>query len=356
MPYLVYLARGRDAEKPAIIVLLDSDKDGDDAKRDLGRNGPHPRKKQVLHSDFILQLGDIQTSEVESIVNGTSSSEVTKSLEKEFPFRVLEDLVPLPMTIRAVQKFIKTVYDVEDKDLKWLSNESVLKAKHDNDSFFKTIQSMLREHCQDSNIHIDKVPFARTVVDLLPEIALEREIEPKSSESSGLSEFEYNMRTLFSRLAKMRVLSEKSGKDKRMRQKVSNKIKTFLSDHSIRDTALRDEASSLLEDIQSDLEGDDAERTFIIQTCIELRAEHKLTEDLYEPIRDYSSFVNGLEKLENAKDYAYPHTPISVSSLKPESYDKELSSGSSTSEQSNPAKTDKQPKAKAKKSSATKST
>jgi hypothetical protein len=32
IPYLVYLARGRDVEQPAVIVLLDSDKSGNDAK------------------------------------------------------------------------------------------------------------------------------------------------------------------------------------------------------------------------------------------------------------------------------------------------------------------------------------
>lgn len=43
IPYLVYLARGRDIEKPAVIVLLDSDVAGNDAKKGIERGGPRER-------------------------------------------------------------------------------------------------------------------------------------------------------------------------------------------------------------------------------------------------------------------------------------------------------------------------
>jgi hypothetical protein len=39
IPYLVYLARGRDVEQPPVIVLLDGDKPGDDARKEIRRGG-----------------------------------------------------------------------------------------------------------------------------------------------------------------------------------------------------------------------------------------------------------------------------------------------------------------------------
>ena len=56
VPYLVYLARGRDIEKPAVIVLLDSDKAGNDARKVLERNGG-ARGKRILETRNILQIG-----------------------------------------------------------------------------------------------------------------------------------------------------------------------------------------------------------------------------------------------------------------------------------------------------------
>ena len=53
--YLVYLARGRDVIRPACVVLLDSDKEGDAAAKALARGGP--RRKGLVPSEFVLQVG-----------------------------------------------------------------------------------------------------------------------------------------------------------------------------------------------------------------------------------------------------------------------------------------------------------
>ena len=64
----------------------------------------------------------------------------------------------------------------------------------------------------------------------------------------------------------------------------------------------------LLSDIESDLEGNDTESTFITQQCKKLRTDHSLTESLFENVRDFDRFTEGLECLRNADKYAYePH-------------------------------------------------
>ena len=62
VPYQVYLARGRDADKPAIIVLLDGDKAGDDAVKQLKRGGPN--RKQLIREEYITQ---IRPNEIEGL-------------------------------------------------------------------------------------------------------------------------------------------------------------------------------------------------------------------------------------------------------------------------------------------------
>lgn len=320
VPYLVYLARGRDAEKPAVIVMLDSDKEGDDAKRDLSRNGPHPRKKQVLDAKFILQLGDVTLAEVEKIrtpkdvTNGALHANGAASTESSF--KVLEDLVPLPLAVMAAREFVKTVYNFEETELAPLNEENVRSQLQDGQSAFFAIQTVLKSLTTEGEVHIDKVPFARTVVDLLPSLARQRQNNVQVGAESGLNEFEANMKAVFYRLRQMQTLAERDVKDKRMRQKVEEKIQTFLNDHAGSNASSRDDGARLLFDIESDLEGDDNERTFIVQMCVKLRAAHNLTEDLIESVRDFDGFCTGLEMIRNAKDYAFTKPNIEVPSLR----------------------------------------
>lgn len=53
VPYMVHLVRGRDAEKPPVVVLVDSDAAGNDAVKALKRRP----LSSLLSSDLVLQLG-----------------------------------------------------------------------------------------------------------------------------------------------------------------------------------------------------------------------------------------------------------------------------------------------------------
>jgi predicted ATPase len=329
LPYLVYLARGRDAEKPSVIVMLDSDKEGDLAVKDLSKDGPHPRKKQVLEPKFILQLGSVTSADVEKIKDG---SHTDRDSDEQAPFKELEDLVPLSLALRATKEFLQSVYNLDNDELEKLTEEAILSSKLDEESVFETIRKVLCNISSMNIVHMDKVPFARTVIDLLPELARERLSNPEIGETSGLNQFEVNMRAIFHRLRQMQKLAEQDLKDKRMRQKVNEKIQTFLNDHANSDISTRDDAERLLIDIESDLEGDDTERTYILKTCARLRSFHNLNEDLFEVIRDFPSFLEGLDELRNAHDYAYVISDASVPSLRKLAAQKALEESSVPSE------------------------
>ncbi len=324
VPYLAYLARGRDAEKPAVIVLLDSDAAGNEAKTKLSKSGSHPGKKAVISSSFIVQLGDITNDDIQKII-GENEEYISKFKDSRAKFNDLEDLVPLQLSVLATRHFLKNMYDLPDSELEFISEEKVIANKKDDESCFKAIQNLLIKYSQEKNsdlsnysLTIDKVPFARSVVDLLP--GLERSRRQDENKYQGLQEFEINMRSLFCKLRSMQAEAEKDVKDKRMRQKVSEKIETFLNDYSINKSVTRDNASRLLTDIENDLEGNDTEVTFILQECKKLRKNHNLTENLFENVRAFDDFIVGLEKLRNAHIYAYEIADSSVESrVKPQS-------------------------------------
>jgi len=305
LPYLVYLARGRDPEKPAVIVLLDSDKDGDAAKSKLGAQGPHPGKKQVLAPRFILQLGDISIEGAAPNGSGGADSR----------FKTLEDLVPLPLAVRAARTFAENIYDLSDQDLEGLTEDGIRQRMQGGRSVFDAIKGYFAELDPPGSMDIDKVPFARTVVDILPEVARERQ-QQKNGKQSGLDEFEKNMRALFRRLRIMQTAAEQDVKDKRMRQKVAQEVDTFLSDFGDSRMATRDDVSRVLGNIESDLEGDENERAYIVQEITKLRQAHELGDDPTELVRDFDSLLEGLERLRNAKDLAGPVANTDVPSRK----------------------------------------
>jgi predicted ATPase len=305
LPYLVYLARGRDPEKPAVIALLDSDKDGYNAKVKLGPQGPHPGKKQVLETRFILQVGEI--SPPQDGANGATAA--GKS------FKVLEDLVPPPLAIRAARTFAKNIYDLPDEALDGLTEENVRQRMQSGRSVFEAIKECFAEIDPPGSIDIDKVPFARTIIDILPELARERD-QQKNGKQTGLDEFEANMRALFKKLRSMQSAAEQDVKDKRMRQTVAENIDTFLSDFSDSHAATRDDVARMLGNIESDLEGDENERAFIIQEITKLRQAHELSDDPTELVRDFDSLLSGLERLRNARELAASAVDTAVPSRK----------------------------------------
>ena len=99
IPYLVYLARGRDVEKPPVIVLLDSDRAGDDARKALKKGGAYGSK--LIRDELVLQLNDEELSDL-----------VTDNPDG---IAGIEDLVPLELAVAAAKIYCEEF--VPDVDL-----------------------------------------------------------------------------------------------------------------------------------------------------------------------------------------------------------------------------------------------
>lgn len=72
----------------------------------------------------------------------------------------------------------------------------------------------------------------------------------------------------------------------------------------------------MLGDIESDLEGDENERGFIIQQIARMRSQHNLSENPTERVRDFDSLLEGLGRLRNAKEFVHSNLDMDVPSRK----------------------------------------
>ena len=143
VPYLVYLARGRDVEKPTVIVLLDGDSEGDDALRTIKEGGAYRGK--LLEDELILQLNDPTLA--------ISSPRSNGDIE-------LEDLIPPDLArlagIAYACDFLRAGTDL------MTSFPDVDAAAGVHRGVEQALRSALGE-----GVSLSKVGFARHVVDLI---------------------------------------------------------------------------------------------------------------------------------------------------------------------------------------------
>lgn len=283
IPYMVYLARGRDVERPAIIVLLDSDKEGDTAKKQLQRGGP--LRKPLIKDEFIMQIGRLKAGEV-----------TPKTAHLRAPVE-LEDLIPLPLCVRAVKKYAKEFWDADDKTIAMITLEAISSKIQDGHSVFDAIESCVGT--LPGEFHIEKIGFARAVVSSLP--TLNRDGSCVGALPKEIAEFEENMVMLLSKLRSMQRAAEKEQNSVRVSQKVNRLKNGFLQDHP--EEATREEAEFVLKEIEEVLD-DSRESDFARTTVQNLRREFQLGKDLFQPVPNYANFKIGLEQVRYAGVFA----------------------------------------------------
>ena len=278
IPYLVYLARGRDIEKPAVIVFLDSDDQGNRAKKDLQRGGA--KGKQLLKPQYILQVGDLSQTPVK--LNNSCGNSLIEA----------EDLIPLSIAAEATQRYLRTVCNVSDETVLKLTPESISAHYKESVSLFDAIAHALT--AIDADLHIEKVGFARLVVDVVLDFAT-KEADAKNREAAQA--FESNMKALFKKLRQMQRDAERELTTERVSRRVERAKQSFLQDHP--DEARREHAFVLLEEIEASL--DNSQESDHIRAEISgLRRDFKVEDDVTEPVPNYGQFKDRLDKLKYA--------------------------------------------------------
>jgi hypothetical protein len=263
VPYLVYLARGRDVEKPAVIVLLDSDDAGDKALSELERG---PRGRPLIDKKFIFQVGSLPR---DKITTGNPEGPAA-----------IEDLVPLDVALMAVKEYAAT-FLAPDKatELDTLAVDDI------------TYDSQTDTHCALQKAARTKVPgfglakvgFARCVLDVVDKLSAEDSLAVDT-----------NFRALFTELGKLQRDAMREFTADKTGTKVKRLKDSFLLDHP--DTATRAQVSVLLEEVTANLDNS-ADADSLRNHMLRIKRDHNLDGKPSDPIVDYSMFKDDLAKL-----------------------------------------------------------
>lgn len=151
VPYMVYLARGRDSIKPPCVALLDGDKSGQEAERLLRRG--EARKRRILADRFILRLDTWGSSDGIAVDDGVLLLEI-------------EDLVPVVLAHRAALNYFARFGQLTETDLASFTAASIaVNITNHEGHLWDSIDASYRTAFPDD--HIEKAGWAREIVSLL---------------------------------------------------------------------------------------------------------------------------------------------------------------------------------------------
>jgi predicted ATPase len=270
VPYMVYLARGRDIEQPAVIVLLDSDQSGNDARKRLRKGGAYG--KQLLKDSFVLQVGDLVGELGLSLAKGGTPVEI-------------EDLIPLPICAEAAQKYAREVCGAGEREAAAITPEAIRNNLTGDRTVFDAVAACFDDLPEDG-LHIEKVGFARNVVEVVVESS---RLVGSGELRESLEEFEGNMKTLFRGLNRIRREAERELISERVTHKINRLKDSFIQDHPA--AARREEAHVLFDDMEASLD-DGPESDPVRLAIMNLRREFSIDDDMTRPIDRYNTKVH----------------------------------------------------------------
>jgi hypothetical protein len=260
IPYMVHLVRGRDAEKPPVVVLLDSDTAGDDAVKLL-------KKKPLsglLAGDLVLQMGKVG-QDVEDIAE-------------------IEDLLPPSLAAAAANLCIR-----ELSMYRAASSASVtgaeLATRLGGTGMFDFIETVLAG----KNVRIEKLPFARAVVRLCE--------EPGEALVDDVELYLGRMGRLFTELNSLRRKAETEAGRDRLSHLVDREQQLFVRGH--KRTATREDVANLMEKIENLLDSS-VEAEAIRRSIHRIRRENRLEDDSLEPVADMPALRTSLAGLKDS--------------------------------------------------------
>jgi predicted ATPase len=278
IPYLVYLARGRDVEQPAVVVLLDSDSSGNDARKRLKRGGAY--NKQLLRDQLTLQVGELK-DETGMVLSRAGLVEI-------------EDLVPLTLCAHAVRSYVREVWGDQPEILEQITVEAISSEIVDDKTVLDAIRKVTESISEE--IGIEKVGFARNVIASVIKIASNLSTST-SEEKAALAAFEGNFKVLFRRINKMQRDAEREQSSERISDKVERLKRAFIQDHPA--GALREHAHILFDDIDASLD-DGIESDAIKNSLGRLRKDFEIDSEITHPINEYENFKTRLAAIQYA--------------------------------------------------------
>jgi hypothetical protein len=163
----------------------------------------------------------------------------------------------------------------------------------DDRTVFDAVAACFDDLSEDG-LHIEKVGFARNVVEIVGESS---RLAGSEELRKSLEEFEGNMKILFRGLNRIRREAERELISERVTHKINRLKDSFIQDHPT--AARREEAHVLFDDMGASLD-DGPESDPARLAIMNLRREFSIDDDMTRPIDRYNKFKEGLEHIKYA--------------------------------------------------------
>ncbi|WP_088319391.1 AAA family ATPase [Kineosporia sp. R_H_3] len=261
VPYMVYLARGRDQTKPPCVALLDGDEAGVRAVSKLKRG--EANGKPLLRSDLIVQLSDWAEAQELRVDAGVVVREP-------------EDLIPVAIAVAGARRYAVNFLRLSSRDADSLTTKDVLDRLHQHDgSMWNALRSAFADRYAEAvpDAHIEKIGFAREVTALVPFHA-----------NDGASTIKHNFQALFRTLAGLLRDAAAFEDERRRTRRLDRVVNGFIHDYP--ESASRDRVNTMLKEIETSL-GDGDDDNAVRVAILRIRRDHRLAENPNTPVDDH---------------------------------------------------------------------
>jgi hypothetical protein len=253
--------RGKDIEKPAMIVLMNSNQENNKNLEKLAKI-----EESILDNKFIIQI-----TELEDKVR----------IPKELKLVEIENLIPIPLCTQAAKKYFRGFCKLQESELENINENAIKEGIKEGMTIFEAIQCF-------SPGYITRLGFARSIVDIIQEWQREGCVD------NVQDDFVHNFKTLFFILNDKREIAVESLNLSSIKQRVERHIDGFLKDH--RTIAKRSDVVRLLKTIKNGLDNSD-ESNCIKDLIEQIYSNYNLEKDLNKFVDDYKQLIQELRRL-----------------------------------------------------------
>jgi energy-coupling factor transporter ATP-binding protein EcfA2 len=267
IPYLVYLARGRDVVRPPCVALLDGDQSGIDAAKALAKGGGH--RKEILPKKFIVNVGDWAKSNAKRLAPAQGVAIVEP-----------EDLIGLAVAIDAARNYAVKFLELSRGEAEKLDEADLSAALPSNKgSMFDALTQVFGTAF--GRAHIEKVGFAKEVVATLAAARTRGSLLPDYEST------EKNFGVLLAHLASVLRTAEDEELNRRLSNRLERLVDRFLKDFP--NPTTRENGRRLVDEASNSVEDSDAGERVKLKAAA-MRRDFHLDEDLTKPIENFPDF------------------------------------------------------------------
>lgn len=276
VPYMAYLARGRDSIKPPCVALLDGDDSGKRAEKVLKRG--EARQKRVLRDEFIVRL-DLWFA-------GSGLEPDPGVIVKE-----IEDLIPLSIAHRAALNHLSRFRQLEQKDLTAFELTSLRGSLEAcGGSVWQCVEAAYGTAFEGE--HIEKAGFAREVIAALS----------LSDDAGGIDVLKTRFSDLFGHLS--RLLDDAASEEERNRttDRFRRAISNFEANYPR--GISKNGARRLLRELKSAIDASDLSDE-IVPRLLAIERDYGVQDPVHPTIADFEGFKDSISSLAIAERISY---------------------------------------------------